>query len=145
MQLYSHNLKSVCQCEYGSSQFRSLWHTLIYDSTTSPRGHRSKDKLKVGETGHLQKEDGTVYCLDTSNTQAIELKEGCIRRLTPIECERLQGYPDNWTEGVSDSQRYKQLGNSVTVNVIEAIAKKLDIYFQEMEDQHAKNKIISNQ
>lgn len=40
------------------------------------------------------------------------------RRLTPIECERLQTYPDNWAEGVSTSQRYKMLGNSFTVDVI---------------------------
>ena len=44
-----------------------------------------------------------------------------IRRLTPTECERLQGFPDGWTEGLSDTQRYKCLGNAVTVNVIEAI------------------------
>jgi DNA (cytosine-5)-methyltransferase 1 len=48
-----------------------------------------------------------------------------IRRLTPTECERLQGFPDGWTEGVSDTQRYKCLGNAVTVNVIEAIILKL--------------------
>jgi len=44
-----------------------------------------------------------------------------IRRLTPTECERLQGFPDGWTEGVSDTQRYKTLGNAVTVNVIRDI------------------------
>ena len=48
-----------------------------------------------------------------------------IRRLTPIECERLQGFPDNWTEGVSDTQRYKQLGNAVTVNVIDEIGRAI--------------------
>jgi len=48
-----------------------------------------------------------------------------IRRLTPTECERLQSFPDGWTEGLSDTQRYKCLGNAVTVNVIEAIIKKL--------------------
>ena len=48
-----------------------------------------------------------------------------IRRLTPIECERLQGFPDNWTEGVSDTQRYKCLGNAVTVNVIEYLGKQI--------------------
>ena len=48
-----------------------------------------------------------------------------IRRLTPIECERLQGFPDNWTEGVSDTQRYKQMGNAVTVNVIQSIGEKI--------------------
>lgn len=41
----------------------------------------------------------------------------CVRRLTPIECERLQGFPDNWTEGLADTHRYKQMGNAVTVNV----------------------------
>ena len=48
-----------------------------------------------------------------------------IRRLTPTECERLQGFPDGWTEGVSDTQRYKTLGNAVTVNVVREIMKKL--------------------
>ena len=48
-----------------------------------------------------------------------------IRRLTPLECERLQGFPDNWTEGFSDTQRYKMMGNAVTVNVIRALTKGL--------------------
>jgi len=49
------------------------------------------------------------------------------RRLTPMECERLQGFPDNWTEGISDTQRYRQLGNAVTVNVVYEIAKRLEV------------------
>ena len=48
-----------------------------------------------------------------------------VRRLTPVECERLQGFPDNWTNVGSDLQRYKQMGNAVTVNVIEWIGKQL--------------------
>ena len=48
-----------------------------------------------------------------------------VRRLTPTECERLQGFPDNWTEGISDTQRYKCCGNAVTVNVIQAIMERL--------------------
>jgi DNA (cytosine-5)-methyltransferase 1 len=51
-----------------------------------------------------------------------EINKEFIRRMTPLEWERLQGYPDNWTEGVSNTQRYKQMGNSVAVPVIEAIA-----------------------
>jgi len=51
-------------------------------------------------------------------------KTGMIRRLTPTECERLQGFPDGWTEGLSDTQRYKCLGNAVTTNVVEAIIYK---------------------
>ena len=48
-----------------------------------------------------------------------------VRRLTPLECERLQGFPDGWTEGQSDAQRYKQLGNAVAVPVIEWIGKRI--------------------
>ena len=42
-----------------------------------------------------------------------------VRRLTPVECERLQGFPDDWTVGQSDSSRYKQMGNAVAVPVVE--------------------------
>ena len=42
-----------------------------------------------------------------------------VRRLTPLECERLQGFPDNWTEGQTDTNRYKQMGNAVAVPVVE--------------------------
>ncbi len=53
-----------------------------------------------------------------------------IRRLTPKECERLQGFPDDWTSqstngAVSDSQRYKMAGNAVTTNVVQAVMEKL--------------------
>lgn len=47
------------------------------------------------------------------------------RRLTPLECERLQGFPDGWTEGFSDSARYRMLGNAVCVPVVEWIARRL--------------------
>ena len=49
-----------------------------------------------------------------------------VRRLTPTECERLQGFPDGWTDnGQSDSARYRQLGNAVCVPVVEWIGKKI--------------------
>lgn len=50
-----------------------------------------------------------------------------VRRLTPLECERLQGFPDRWTkvEGVSESARYKALGNAVSVPVVEWIARRM--------------------
>ena len=50
---------------------------------------------------------------------------GDIRRFTPLECERLQGFPDNWTDSVSDTQRYKALGNAVSVPVVKAIGERL--------------------
>lgn len=48
-----------------------------------------------------------------------------IRRLTPRECERLQGFPDDWTKGVSDTERYQLMGNAVTVNVIQFLGERL--------------------
>lgn len=48
-----------------------------------------------------------------------------VRRLTPLECERLQGFPDNWTEGQSDTNRYKQMGNAVAVPVVEWIIQNI--------------------
>ena len=61
---------------------------------------------------------------------------GGVRRLTEIECERLQGFPDNWTQygnyngrkrSISKTQRYKLIGNAVTVDIVELIAKRLKI------------------
>ena len=50
-----------------------------------------------------------------------------IRRLTPLECERLQGFPDDWTNipGASDSTRYRALGNSVAIPCVEFIMRSL--------------------
>jgi len=63
--------------------------------------------------------------LDTGMQQYTLTRDARLRRLTPTECERLQGFPDGWTRGISDTQRYKCLGNAVTVNVVKAIAKQL--------------------
>jgi DNA (cytosine-5)-methyltransferase 1 len=65
----------------------------------------------------------TVLCVTGAHVQGV-------RRLTPVECERLQGFPDNWTAGQADSSRYRQMGNAVTVNVAEWIGHRL----MEMED-----------
>ena len=83
------------------------------------------DRPEKRQNGRRFKEDG-----DESFTLTAQDKHGvydgmAIRRLTPVECCRLQGFPDDWCDGISDSQKYKCLGNAVTVNVIEAIAKKL--------------------
>ena len=55
----------------------------------------------------------------------ILVRSGVVRKLTPVECERLQTVPDNYTECVPDSQRYKMLGNGWTVDVIAHILKSL--------------------
>ena len=72
-----------------------------------------------GGSGHLSRNDGKTYCLDTGRTNAIEIvKNQKIRRLTPIECERLQTVKDNYTNYVSNTQRCRMLGNGWTVDVI---------------------------
>lgn len=53
----------------------------------------------------------------TQQVAAVQEATMQVRRLTPRECERLQGFPDDWTAGQADSHRYKQMGNAVTVNV----------------------------
>lgn len=68
---------------------------------------------------------GIAQTLDTGMQQYTLNEDMSIRRLTPVECERLQGFPDHWTEGVSDTQRYKTLGNAVTVNVIRHIFDRI--------------------
>jgi DNA (cytosine-5)-methyltransferase 1 len=82
---------------------------------------------KKGGTGHLSKSDGTSYCLDTGNAQAVELNKK-IRRLTPLETWRLQGFKDEdfyKVKDVSDTQLYKQAGNSITVDVLMHLFKKI--------------------
>lgn len=88
---------------------------------------RSGDPKKGG-TGHLSKDDGTAYCIDTSCSQGVEITNR-IRRLTPLECWRLQGFPDEQFYKAqkvnSDTQLYKQAGNSITVNVIKKVIKNI--------------------
>lgn len=78
--------------------------------------------------------DGVSLTLNTmqgGNRQPFISDKPRIRRLTPTECERLQGFPDDWTkygvgeEPISDSGRYKMCGNGVTVNVVEAVMSEL--------------------
>jgi DNA (cytosine-5)-methyltransferase 1 len=63
--------------------------------------------------------------------QSVMWNDYCIRRLTPVECERIQAFPDNWTKYgceavISDSQRYKTLGNAVSTSVVEHIVKVMN-------------------
>jgi DNA (cytosine-5)-methyltransferase 1 len=64
--------------------------------------------------------DDPMFTIDTVGGHAVAT-ETQVRRLTPLECERLQGFPDDWTASQSDSARYKQMGNAVAVPVVEWI------------------------
>jgi DNA (cytosine-5)-methyltransferase 1 len=67
--------------------------------------------------GHAELCEDLSPTLNCNHEQPIAAYTGTVRRLTPIECERLQGFPDNWTNinGASDSARYKALGNSFAI------------------------------
>ena len=60
-----------------------------------------------------------------------------IRRLTPLECERLQGFPDGWTDipGASDSARYKALGNSVAIPCVDFVLRGIAYFLRKMKEE----------
>ena len=113
--------------------------TMIAWSKSHRTGKTKSDKKRhnYGQIEHRVR-FGEANCLNTGDgcsnqsTQTFVKEYDKIRSLTPLECERLQGFPDGWTEGISDTQRYKCLGNAVTVSVIkyigDAIAKNALLY-----------------
>ena len=82
-----------------------------------------------------------AHTLETSNTQGIVERGGRIRRLMPRECLRLQGFEDSQIDKIlaitSDAQAYKQAGNCVTVNVIEAIGRRIRAVDEELQGDAA--------
>ena len=84
---------------------------------------RMREGKPGGGKGPLISDDKSLT-IATANDQTL-LNEGTVRRLTPVECERLQGFPDNWTAGQSDSARYKQMGNAVAVPVVEWLIQNI--------------------
>lgn len=112
---------------------RSRTDEIYYEKSPTITASMHKEMLKVAipvltpdrenkrQNGRRFKEDGEPAFTLTGQDKHGIYDGYRIRRLTPIECERLQGFPDNWTGGLSDTQRYKCLGNAVTVNVINYI------------------------
>ena len=84
------------------------------------------DEFKDGEVFSTQSARQHKDATDLICQQA-ESYAYLIRRLTPLECERLQGFPDGWTDipGASDSARYKALGNSVAIPCVEFIMSRI--------------------
>ena len=100
-----------------------------------PIGEIAKDSSK--KTRNIYDYSRTIlrgYKNSTSTGSFIKTKDNKIRYLTEIECERLQGFPENWTQygdyngtikPIAKTQRYKLIGNAVTVDIVESIAKRL--------------------
>jgi len=95
---------------------------------------KSKDNSKTIKVGYIKNDYqqdyiysiyGKAAALTTKKPLQYLLDDETIRTLTPIECERLQSLPDNYTEGLSNNQRYKVIGNAFNVEVISHILKKL--------------------
>ena len=97
----------------------------------------SGSNTRRGRVGH-----DIAHTLTTSANQGLVMRNGWIRKLMPRECFRLQGFTDEQIDKVlaitSDAQAYKQAGNGVTVNVIEAIGRRI----REM-DEEVKSEAIA--
>lgn len=80
---------------------------------------------KGGPEAKGWRDDGAAWTLDgRGEADAVSLPSG-VRRLTPTECERLQGFPDGWTEGQADTVRYRQLGNAIAVVCAAWLGKRI--------------------
>jgi len=120
--VYSHDGKSVALSALGGGQGAKTGLYLIVPEATKKGYAIAQDgqsvdlsfptsKTRRGRVGDKAKN------LMTSQNIGV-FTEGVVRKLTPVECERLQGLPDNYTEGISNTQRYKCCGNAFNVDVV---------------------------
>lgn len=88
---------------------------------------RDSTKRGKGDKKYIPKTEPIANALTTGkeNIEKWVIDMPRIRRLTPLECERLMGWPDNWTEGVSDTQRYKQCGNGIIAPMVTEVITAL--------------------
>ena len=103
----------------GITQSSGLDHHAVY---SRQRVDDFRENGVVSTQSARQHKDATDLVCQKSETYAY-----LIRRLTPLECERLQGFPDGWTDipGASDSARYKALGNSVAIPCVDFVMQCL--------------------
>ena len=144
---------------YNVNQTRTKSKTKLCTAITTREGGRKEnnfvivdkqsdmDLIKLKQIGTIGKDSEATRVYDTTCARTIKNGGGMgaktglyqtnssIRRLTPVECCRLQGFPDDWNEfgefdgkvvPMSDTQRYKQCGNAVTVNVVQAVAERIN-------------------
>ncbi len=110
----------------GITQSSGLDHHAVY---SRQRVDDFRENGVVSTQSARQHKDATdLVC------QQAEAYAYLIRRLTPLECERLQGFPDGWTDipGASDSARYKALGNSVAIPCVEFIMGQIAAALREI-------------
>ena len=96
-------------------------------------------RVNKSPNGRLIKDDGDpMYTITAQDRHGVQIGDAdgfAIRKLTPLECERLQGLPDGWTEfyhdgrRVSDSERYERCGRTITIPVVEAIGRRIHEFY----------------
>ena len=117
--IYNIHGKSVCLCGEGGGLGAN---TGLYALPCL-----TPDRSEKGQNGRRFKPPHSKFYTLTAMDRHGILTDNFIRKLTPIECERLQTVPDNYTSCVSDSQRYKMLGNGWTVDVVAHIFSGLPV------------------
>lgn len=120
---FTERLKSYCML---STYYKACAQDYLFKSNRQMIFKKPVRLFHINSGGQGQRVysiDGKSICL-SANGGGQGAKTGLyqisdyVRKLTPIECERLQTIPDNYTEGFSDTQRYKMIGNAFTVDVI---------------------------
>jgi site-specific DNA-cytosine methylase len=96
-----------------------------YDENGKRTDHKESVAGKTTQMLEIRKDDKT-NTLTTVQKDNVIVKDTIFRKLTPTECERLQTVPDGYTEGVSNTSRYKMLGNGWTVEVIKHIFRNMN-------------------
>jgi DNA-cytosine methyltransferase len=100
----------------------------IVNRRLDENGTRKDEQLDLPFTRQLEvRADEKSNCLTTVQKDNVLVSKDMWRKLTPLECERLQTMPDNYTNHVSNSQRYKMIGNGWTVDVIAHILKSIQL------------------
>lgn len=122
----------------GMGVFRHRGETSGVLEETVPRAVVTPAKETIRQSRRMKKPGEPMFTITATDRHGV-VHHGRIRKLTPRECLRLQGYQDDqidrMMEGMSDSQLYKQAGNGVTVNVIEVIGRNLCLADQELEQK----------
>jgi DNA-cytosine methyltransferase len=119
------NLKSYFEKHKRQLIFSPI-HTSERGRRLNPEGTHRDDVNGAVARGYEVRPDGKSCALTTVLKDNYVTENFIIRKLTPIECERLQTLPDNYTAGISNTQRYRALGNGWTVDVLTHIFKEIN-------------------
>jgi len=116
----------------------------IVNRRLDENGTRKDDQLDLPFTRQLEiREDEKSNCLTTVQKDNVVVSKDMWRKLTPLECERLQTIPDNYTNHVSNSQRYKMIGNGWTVDVVAHILRGI-LYDADEQDRKYSEQVVKD-